>query len=512
MGRLHGGDFMGLSVGSSAVSVCYLVVLNTHVHLHLRLFMYTSNLNVPRPDVPGRLVFSALNLGLPVKLLRSAQLQPGELLFDGGGESDNARFSALCLHPVAQLTHDSERVERLPEALRELERFTGCQLGHPPAARSQLDLPCPVPLTACLLSYELGAPPPLDGVDELSRRLSALPRLWAARYEACYVWDQLSERGWVIGWGEEALSRATERLSLSIRATEDLSPLRRGPLSAGPLQPSWGPREHAAATLEAQRLMREGEVYQVNLTCAMNTTLLDEVSPEEVYLRLRDANPAPFGVFLRLDEQRTVLSQSPERLLRWSALGEVSTEPIKGTRPRSHDPQVDLLRRQELLNSLKDRAEHTMIVDLERNDLGRVCAPGTVRVDSLRALRSFPTLHHLVSVVSGQLRPEVGLAELLEAVFPGGSITGAPKQRAMEVIRRLETHPRGVYCGAMGYLSPDGSGDLNLPIRTCWIEGQALTYHAGGGVVADSTPEGEWAELWTKAHAVSRGLSGELGA
>ena len=466
---------------------------------------------IQRSATPHRLAVRALDLGHPVERLLSVQLSSGELLLDGGGESPDGRYSALCLCPVDQLILTSSDYESPRDFLLALERFViGTQEGFEACDGgdvSSRSLPCPAPLTSCLLSYELGAPASrASGAGALHERLHRLPTLWSTRYESCYVWDQCEARGWLIAHHEEALERASQRLTSAHVLPCSTETLPTGSLTTAPLKPSWSVEEHARAILEAQRLMRDGEVYQVNLTCALTTTLRDSVSPEAVYLRLRRSNPAPFGAFLRLDDERVVLCQSPERFVQWSADGSVSTEPIKGTRPRGRDDEEDQTLRRALEESLKDRAEHTMIVDLERNDLGRVCVPGTVKVEALRALRSFPTVHHLVSVIKGQLRPEVGLADLLSALFPGGSITGAPKRRAMEVISTLEPHARGIYCGALGYIGADGGGDLNLPIRTCWLDGRALTYHAGGGVVADSTPEGEWAELWVKAQAISRGL------
>jgi anthranilate/para-aminobenzoate synthase component I len=252
--------------------------------------------------------------------------------------------------------------------------------------------------------------------------------------------------------------------------------------------------------------MASGDIYQVNLTTPMSTRLKTGVSAQALYLSMRARNPAPFGAMLRLSEEENLLCLSPERLLKWSPGGEVRTEPIKGTRPRGDSEEQDRSSQRALLESLKDRAEHTMIVDLERNDLGRLCLPGSVRVEALRSLQSYPTVHHMVSHVVGQLQPKIGIASLLKATFPGGSITGAPKLRATQVISRLEASPRGLYCGALGYLSPCGGGDLNLPIRTAWLSGDLLTYHAGGGVVADSTPEGEWEELWVKSAALSHAL------
>jgi para-aminobenzoate synthetase component 1 len=196
-----------------------------------------------------------------------------------------------------------------------------------------------------------------------------------------------------------------------------------------------------------------------------------------------------------------VASISPERFLRWWPDGRVETRPIKGTRPRGASPEADAALIAELQSSEKDLAEHVMIVDLERNDLGRVCEPGSVRVSRAWALETHPTVHHLVSVVEGRLEAQTRLSALLEATFPGGSITGAPKLAAVGIIDALEPSRRGLYCGAIGYLDAAGGGDLNIAIRTAWTDSSTAYYQAGGGIVWDSDAAEEWAETLTKARA-----------
>jgi anthranilate/para-aminobenzoate synthase component I len=217
---------------------------------------------------------------------------------------------------------------------------------------------------------------------------------------------------------------------------------------------------------------------------------------------LRARVPAPHGLFLIAGDggAGAVVGNSPERFLRCDGRGAVETRPIKGTRPRTGVAAADELARRELQVSPKDRAEHVMIVDLERSDLGRVCQPGTVVVEGLARVMDLPTVFHLVSTVRGILRPEVGLAELLRATFPGGSVTGAPKQRAMEIIEELEPFRRGPYTGATGWLGAAGDLDLAVAIRTALVR-ERLTLSVGGGIVADSTPEAELAETTAKAAA-----------
>jgi para-aminobenzoate synthetase component 1 len=250
--------------------------------------------------------------------------------------------------------------------------------------------------------------------------------------------------------------------------------------------------------------IRAGDIYQVNLAQRFTVPLAE--SAETLYHRLRAANPAPFAAFLDAGEFQ-VVSASPERFLLYDpATRRVETRPIKGTRPRGATPAADARLRAELLASQKDAAELVMIVDLERNDLGRVCEYGTVRVPDLRRVEAYPTVFHTVATVEGQLHEGRTVPGLIRATFPGGSITGAPKIRAMQIIEELEGLRRHVYCGAIGYLGFDGRVDLNIAIRTITVKDGRAYFHAGGGIVADSTPEGEYEETLHKARALAEAV------
>jgi para-aminobenzoate synthetase len=213
---------------------------------------------------------------------------------------------------------------------------------------------------------------------------------------------------------------------------------------------------------------------------------------------MRRVNPAPYAAFLRWPGG-AVLSASPERFLRVDPKGSVETKPIKGTIARDADAAIDREQVERLRTSEKDRAENVMIVDLLRNDLSRVCETGSVIVPHLLVVESFATVHQLVSTVRGTLRPGAGIVDLVRAAFPGGSMTGAPKRRTLELIDRLEQRPRGIYSGALGWIGSDGAADLSIVIRTIVMAGDHLAIGAGGGVVAQSTPEGEFAEMLLKA-------------
>ncbi len=267
---------------------------------------------------------------------------------------------------------------------------------------------------------------------------------------------------------------------------------------------SWRPatrREHyLAAVRRALEYIAAGDIYQVNI--AQRFDAPPPADPLALYAALRRANPAPYGALLRFDT-RGVLSLSPELMLRKTGC-EVLTSPIKGTRPRSGDPRRDAALREELLRSSKDRAELTMIVDLHRNDLGRVCRPGTVRVAAPRRVEAHPTVWHTVADVTGTLRDGCDALDLLAACLPAGSISGVPKLRAIEIINELEPGPRGVYTGAVGLLSLDGDLRLNVAIRTLQYDRRRACMFAGGGIVADSDPQLEYAETLDKAAALGR--------
>lgn len=256
------------------------------------------------------------------------------------------------------------------------------------------------------------------------------------------------------------------------------------------------PEAYQRAFNRIQRYIEDGDCYQVNL--AVRFTHPCGTDPWVLYARLRDLNPAPHAAFMRLPGGAAVLCCSPERFLHVRN-GHVQTCPIKGTRPRAADPAEDAALAQELQQSVKDRAENLMIVDLLRNDLGKTCNPGSIAVPALCELQSFATVHHLVSRVTGKLAPGCSTLDLLRGCFPGGSITGAPKLRAMQIIEELETCRRNVYCGSFIRLGYDGNLDSNIAIRTLVQEADRLYLWSGGGLVADSSPEAEYREILDKA-------------
>jgi para-aminobenzoate synthetase component 1 len=324
------------------------------------------------------------------------------------------------------------------------------------------------------------------------------PEMAVAIHDRALVVDHVAERAWYVQRGQPQAIVAADQAALAVPRT--LTPAVLGPrfVVSSNVAPDIARADYARAFARIQRYLRDGDCYQVNYTQRFSATAAGD--PFDAYLRLRRLNPAPYAAFLRVPGA-AVLCSSPERFIA-VADGEVVTHPIKGTRPRDADPLRDRALADELLASAKDRAENIMIVDLLRNDLGRRCATGSVAVPRLCALESFARVHHLVSEVRGRLRADTHALDVLRDCFPGGSITGAPKQRAMEIIEELEPARRSVYCGAIGYVGHDGRMDTNIAIRTLLFARDRLYCWAGGGIVIDSAADAEYQECLDKAAAM----------
>jgi para-aminobenzoate synthetase component 1 len=312
-----------------------------------------------------------------------------------------------------------------------------------------------------------------------------------------------------LGFGQDAASAranaeqaAAELVEASEQRPADARPARRAPLLTGPAD-SLDQGGHAKATLRALEEIAAGNVYQACLTRRLERGFGGDAWA--LYLALRRRNPAPFACFFELPEA-AIVGSSPERFLAVDAEGRVESRPIKGTRPRGRDPVEDARERRALLASAKDRAENLMIVDLVRNDLGRVCRLGSVEVPELMAVEEYASVFHLVSTVRGRLRPDCDALDALRAAFPPGSMTGAPKLAAMRLLSGLEPVRRGVYSGAIGYLDARGGADLSVVIRTLVLAGGRAFLHTGGGIVADSEPEAEWRETLAKARPLLAAL------
>jgi para-aminobenzoate synthetase component 1 len=323
-------------------------------------------------------------------------------------------------------------------------------------------------------------------------------------YDAFLAFDRVERKAWAIGVGERG-ERTALKLLKKVTERQVLPPIS---LPALELRSELTRDDYLDRVTRVIEYIRAGDIFQANFTVRFLADRPDDYDVFALYRRLRKVNPAPFAAFLRVPGL-TLASASPERFLSLDKSGRIEARPIKGTKPRFADPEQDKASGQALKASVKDNAENLMIVDLLRNDIGRVAAIGSVKVPVLSGLESFASVHHLVSVITGQLRPGLGPVDLLRASFPGGSITGAPKVRAMEIIDELEPAPRGAYCGSVLWIGFDGAMDSNIVIRTIVsIRGKIVT-QAGGGIVSDSNPEAEWDEMMTKIQPALNALKGQ---
>jgi para-aminobenzoate synthetase component 1 len=494
-------------------------------------------LNVP-------FVEELLPLPDPVRCCERLEGLPYRLFLDSAARGTRlGRFSFLTADPVSVVCSKGARTECLDPATGTARVVTGDALDAirellaPHAAEPVPGLPPFQGGAAGFLAYDWGRV--LERLPAPRHDDLALPDVVFGIYDWVLAWDHDASRAWLISTGLPETSRAArsrraaaraapvrERIESPARwsagasapaATSSL-PSPQPPPGQAPSYPVerdwWDPRlelrssfTHAAyldAVVRVREYIYAGDIFQANLSQRFEAPF-DEPA-WALYCRLRAQNAAPFAAFLDF-AGAAVVSASPERFLHVDVAGHVETRPIKGTRPRGVGPEHDGALGQALTESAKDRAENLMIVDLMRNDLSRVCAPGTVRVPELFALERYPTVHHLVSTVVGELAPRITALDALRAAFPGGSITGAPKVRAMEIIAELEPSERSVYCGSIGYWSVTGELDTSIVIRTAIVRGGRLYFSAGGGIVADSDPEQEYRETLDKARGMIDALA-----
>jgi len=461
----------------------------------------------------------------PLRALGLVRLRPfPALLYSGlAGRHPEARHSILACDPIATIAVRSGEILVTPcgagpgrriaaadpfEVLRDLLPDTGETPG-PPFAGGAIGY-LGYGLRGAVERLTRGRPEPLD-----------LPDAWFGVYDAALVFEHAAQTVREVRVAADRAGRETDAHPLRRAADAALRNREAAPRPAGPDTGTPGgasgpraartgtPRSaYEGAVRDVLARIARGALYQVNLSHRITVPLAVADAPWELFLRLMRANPAPFSAYLDAGPWQ-LLSASPERFV--ELRGDVArSSPIKGTRPRGAFPEEDLLHAEDLRASLKDRAENVMIADLVRNDLGRVCVPGSVEVESLCRLESFATVHHLVTTVRGRLRRDRDRFDLLRALFPGGSMTGAPKVAAMQAIAALEEEERGAYSGAIGYLSRDGAVDFNIVIRTLACGGGRAHFRVGGGIVADSDPEREWLETLDKGRALLEVLGARL--
>ena len=432
-------------------------------------------------DAPARALFAPLQ-----------HLPWAMLLESASADHPDSRFDILVAAPRATLTtHGNDTSLQRDGQAQPLadDAFSALQQAihdHLPACNYHGELPF-VGGALGLWGYDLGRQ--LERMPALASADVQIPDMAIGLYNWAWVLDHTTQQAHLLVLGDETAWQA--RWEWWQQQTVQTS---AGFILTGDWQSNLDQAAYAACFEQIQHHLAIGDCYQINLTQRFSATYRG--SEWQAYCLLSAHNRAPFSAFIRLP-QAAILSLSPERFLALDGR-QVSTKPIKGTRPRHADPVQDVAARDELANAPKDRAENLMIVDLLRNDIGRVCRPGSVQVPALFAIESFPAVHHLVSTITGELADGLDGLDLLRACFPGGSITGAPKIRAMEIIEQLEPHRRNGYCGSIGYVSVHGRMDTSITIRTLLAEQGRLYVWAGGGIVADSQVDDEYQETFHK--------------
>ena len=430
----------------------------------------------------------------PSEVFARIASEPWSIFLDSGYPyTDTGRFDIIAARPYRTITcNGTETLIREGQVTRrsDADPFSLVKSSLGDRVQNYSGLPfCGGALG--YFSYDLGRR--IEALPTGKQRELSIPDMAIGLYDWAVIYDHHVRRAWLVGQGRDPGTENQWGALLELFSSKGQSQLPRFQINSE-FHSCFSKQGYTDAFNKVKSYIHEGDCYQVNLT----QQFIAEVSGDswDIYLQMRKSNPAPFSVYFKLDEG-AVLSTSPERFLNLNN-GQVETKPIKGTIRRSIFAYEDKALAEQLLESKKDRAENLMIVDLLRNDLGKSCETGSVAVPKLFALESYATIHHLVSTVTGRLAKGKHALDLLRDCFPGGSITGAPKLRAMQIIDELEPHLRSVYCGAIGYIGFDGNMDTNIAIRTMVHQNDHIYCWAGGGIVADSQVEVEYQECFSK--------------
>jgi len=434
------------------------------------------------PNLPDLLALHANNPERYPHLLSS-----NKTAICGDDDNDIARFDILFACPQQTITSsETNFLEQLDDAWK---------------AEAQTATKSELPFTGgwfLYLGYELAQQ--IETGLVLPEAEDGLPVAFASRFPAAVIIDAHKKQAFIVC--EEKFSECVQSIESDLQDAVDPSIYKQAFDIDGMQEDDEGAylQQHD----KLHKYIVDGDVFQVNLSRRWQTKLVSQVNHASVYHQLSRSNPGPFNALVTLGD-RAIISSSPERLIQVKG-GSIQTRPIAGTRPRAVDKAADEGLSTELLAHPKERAEHIMLIDLERNDLGRVCEPGSIEVNELMVLESYQHVHHIVSNVRGTARKNMTPGQLIAAVFPGGTITGCPKVRCMEILAELEQVGRGAYTGSLGYLNHDGSMDLNILIRTITRDKDNLQFRAGGGIVVDSNPENELNETRAKAKGLIHAL------
>lgn len=423
----------------------------------------------------------------PSHYFQQVNRHKGALLLDSGyPHSQRGRFDIISAQPLAQIT--PEPAESL-DSFRQRCQALLAQLPHCQAAQA-----FELPFTGGLIGYLTYGFNSLAAAAEIE----GLPCATVGLYDWAVISDHQQQTTWLMCHHSTSAERCAELLALFNSPPSD-SPVADKFCLSQTFTPLINQERYHADLQRVHDYITAGDCYQINYTQRFNSQYSGDAWL--AYSSLRERCPTPFASFIRVNEQQAILSLSPERYLQASQ-GQVESRPIKGTRPRGATAQQDQALADELLASAKDRAENLMIVDLLRNDLGRFCATGSIRVPELFSLESYPNVHHMVSSVTGQLAKPYDPLDVLFGSFPGGSITGAPKRRAMQIIQELEAGPRSIYCGSIFYVDSRGTMDSSITIRTLLANQGKISCWGGGGIVFDSNSEDEYQESIQKVRVL----------
>jgi para-aminobenzoate synthetase component I len=464
----------------------------------LRPQHFCRNLQASYPTSQGRSIslhIQEIPWRRPEDCFATLSGEPYLVFLDSAAQGDaRSGASYVCLDPlrILHLRQGVVSIDGVPHPGDPLGL-----LGRELASRHRVPIATPLPFSGGAVGffgYELGRA--LEHLPSRHGNSLNMPDMVVGLYDTVIGFDHRARRAWLM-LGERAGARLDARVQTLCARLDRQRP--RPPLPGLAWQPDF---DRASYKLQIERVLgyiRAGDIFQANFTTRHLAPRPRNLDTAALYLALRQASPAPFAAYLDCGPELTLLSASPERFLSLDTERRIEARPIKGTRPRHPDPLRDQAMACELAESSKDRAENLMIVDLLRNDIGKVAEIGSIRVPELYHIESFASVHHMVSSVTGKLRPELGAIDLLRATLPGGSVTGAPKIRAMQIIDELEACRRGPYCGAIAWIGFDGAMDSSIVIRTIIATSTHLLMHAGGGIVADSTADAEYDEMALKA-------------
>jgi para-aminobenzoate synthetase component 1 len=445
------------------------------------------------------------------KIFNGIKDYPYPFFLDSGKNNEQSgKFSFIGFEPLAVFKAKDEKIEIMEEnSWREEKNSNSLYVFQDFFDKYSRTHTSPFPFSGGFvgfLSYDLCHK--IEKIPYMAKDDKHIPDIYFALYDGVFVYDHNKRESYIVAHGitqpaEDIIKKLNKIIKQANKKTATVNIVEERK-NKNEITPNFSKEEYIKNVGKIKRYIKNGDIYQANLTQRFETKYTGE--PWALYQRLRNINPAPFSSFIDYGDFQ-IVSSSPERFVKVDNR-KIQTRPIKGTIARGINKEEDISNQQLLLNSEKDKSELIMIVDVARNDLGRISKIGTVKVETLFSLEEYPTVYHLVATVTGELREDVKFADIIKATFPGGSITGAPKIRAMEIIDEIEPTRRNVYTGSIGYLDLNGNMDLNIVIRTIILKEGKAFFQVGGGIVWDSDEESEYKETILKGEALQKAIEG----